>query len=257
MMGTTPSSNDIVHKTRYDSSGRAVETRMPQSSGTDAGTTINVYYTADTSAPVTACQSKPEWAGELCQSGPQTQPAGTTIPTTTMTAYDKWDDSLIVTQTSGTTTRTTTKTFDAAGRPSTTALVVSPAADGGTPVPTITTGYDPTTGDATTATDGTSTTTTGYNTIGEVTSYTDADAQATISTYTIDGQPHTVNDGKGTYTYTYDGTDANGATEHRGLLTSLDVGMGNRVQQHLHRRLRRNQSDPLLICGVSVLASGL
>lgn len=34
----------------------------------------------------------------------------------------------------------------------------------------------------------------------------------------IDGQVKTRSDGKGTYTYTYDGTDAAGKAEHRGLL---------------------------------------
>jgi hypothetical protein len=34
------------------------------------------------------------------------------------------------------------------------------------------------------------------------------------------------NDGKGTYTYTYDGTDAAGKTEYRGLPTGIAVSTG-------------------------------
>jgi RHS repeat-associated protein len=142
-----------------------------------------------------------------------------------VTTYTTWDNPLTVTETSGTTTRTSTSGYDTAGRPTTVAVAVTPAADGGTAVPTVTTGYDPATGDATTVTNGSTTISTGYNSIGQVTSYTDADGQASGSTYTIDGQLKTLNEGKGVYTYTYDGTDAAGKTERRGLVTSLDVGI--------------------------------
>jgi RHS repeat-associated protein len=223
-MGTSPGTSDIVRKTRYDSSGRVVESRMPESTGTDAGTTVNVYYTADASASVASCQNHAEWAGMLCQSGPQSQPTGTTTPVTS-TTYNRWDQPLVATETSGTSTRTTTSGYDAASRRITVAATASPAADAGTALPTVTTGYDASTGDATSITNGTATTSTVYNTIGEVTSYTDADSQATTNTYTIDGQLKTTNDGKGIYAYTYDGTDAAGKTEHRGLVTSLDVGI--------------------------------
>jgi hypothetical protein len=97
--------------------------------------------------------------------------------------------------------RVTTITYDAAGRPTVTSVAVIPSADGGTPVPDITTGYDSSSGDAT-----------------------------SVTGRHVDGNVRTRTDGKGTYTYTYtytyDGTDANGKIEHRGLVTSLDTGMG-------------------------------
>ena len=108
-------------------------------------------------------------------------------------------------------------------------IAVSPAGDGGTAVPDTTTTYDPSTGDATSVTDGTNTISTGFDSLGEQTSYTDADSNTTSTTYDIDGNVHTMNDGKGTYTYSYDGTDANGKVEHRGLVTSLDTGMGTGI----------------------------
>lgn len=62
-----------------------------------------------------------------------------------------------------------------------------------------------------------------YDTLGNVIGYTDADGVRTTTTYTIDGRVATRFDGKGTYAFTWDGLDANGKIEHRGLLTSLDV----------------------------------
>ncbi len=226
IMDDSPGAKDIVMKTRYDSSSRVVESRMPESTGNDAGTTSTIYYTADASAPVAACRNHAEWAGLLCQSGPQSQPTGASIPVTSST-YNTWDQPLVVTQTSGSSTRTTTTGYDGAGRPTTVATTASPAADAGTAIPTTTTGYDAATGEATSVTNGTTTISTVYNSIGQVTSYADADAQASTSTYDIDGKPKTVNDGKGTYTYTYDGTDAAGVVERRGLVTSLDVGLAD------------------------------
>lgn len=223
VMGTSTSSNDIITRTRYDSAGRVVESRMPTSSaGTDAGTTQTTYYTADTAASVATCRSKPAWAGAVCQTGPAAQPSGTTIPTD-VTTYTYWGATDTVVETSGTTTRTTTTTYDAAGRPTGSSLVVSPTGDGGTTVPSSTITYDSSTGDLTSTTAGGSTISSGYDTLGQQTSYTDADGATTTTTYTIDGQPATRSDGKGTYAYTYDGTDAAGNTEHRGLLTGLDI----------------------------------
>jgi RHS repeat-associated protein len=224
MLGSTPSGSDIVKKTRYDASARVVESRMPESTGSDAGTTSTVYYTADTSASVGACQNHAEWAGLVCRSGPASQPSGPSLPITSST-YDKWDQPLVVTQTSGTSTRTTTTGYDSAGRAISVATTASPNADAGTALPTVTTGYDPVSGDATSVTNGTTTIATSFNSIGETTSYTDADGQATTTTYDIDGKTKTVNDGKGTYEYSYDGTDASGAVERRGLVTGLKVGL--------------------------------
>jgi YD repeat-containing protein len=56
-----------------------------------------------------------------------------------------------------------------------------------------------------------------------VTSQTDADGNTASTSYDIDGRVATAGDGKGTYTYTYDGTTG----EHRGLVTSLNVGAGS------------------------------
>ncbi len=55
-----------------------------------------------------------------------------------------------------------------------------------------------------------------YDTLGRLTSYTDADANTSTTTYDIASRPVTTSDGKGTQTRGYDA-----GTERRGLLTTL------------------------------------
>lgn len=217
---------DVVHKTRYDAAGRVIEKRAPQSNGTDAGTTTISYYTADGSGP-TQCRV-PAWAGLVCQSGPKAQPAsGKPLPVSQITAYNYFGQQTTATETAGTTVRTTTSNYDTAGRIVGVNTAVTPQVDGGSPVPAVTTAYDSTTGLATTVTAGGVSTSTTYDSFGRVTTYTDADANIAATTYDIDGNVATFSDGKGTTTYTYDGTDYWGRQEHRGLLTKVDTpGVG-------------------------------
>ena len=210
MPGATP---DIVKKTRYDSAGNVIETRMPSDTGgTGAGTSRTTYYTATGSG---TCGAKPYWAGLTCQTFPAAQPGtGPNLPTTT-TTYTLWDAPDTVTEVAGTTTRTTTTGYDGAGRATGQTIAVTPVADGGTPVPAVTTGYDPATGLAITTSSSAGTITVGYDSVGRATSYTQAAGGTTVTTatrtYDIAGRVATAADGKGTTTYTYDS-----ATDHRG-----------------------------------------
>ncbi|CUU53959.1 RHS repeat-associated core domain-containing protein [Parafrankia irregularis] len=218
--GSTP---NIVRATYYNNAGNPVETRQPaaNAAGTDAYTSVVSYYTATGSG---SCVNA-SWTGLTCTTGPAAQPtSGNPLPVTSYT-YNNLNQPLtkVDTVTSGsTTTRTTTYTYDTAGRPASEAIAASPAANGGTAVPTATYGYSTTTGLLTTTTASSITLTTGYDTWGQATSQTDADSNTGTATYDIDGQVATLNDGKGTYTYVYDT-----ATEHRGLVTSLGVGAGS------------------------------
>jgi RHS repeat-associated protein len=132
----------------------------------------------------------------------------------------------VVTETSGSTVRTTTTTHDAAGRVTRGSVAVTPASAGGTAVPDTVTGYDATTGLEVTSTAGTATVTTTYDTLGREVSQTDADGNTATVSYDADGRVKTRTDGKGTYTYTYDGTDSAGNAERRGLPTAVDTGAG-------------------------------
>jgi RHS repeat-associated protein len=86
----------------------------------------------------------------------------------------------------------------------------------------MTYGYDSATGLPTTTTANSVTLTTGYDNWGRETSQTDADGNTASTSYDIDGRVSSSSDGKGSYGYAYDGLSG----EHRGLLTSLNVGAG-------------------------------
>lgn len=209
----TPSP-DITTTTRYNPQGQVIESRMPSDpAGGTAGTTLTSYYTATGSGP---CVNVAE-AGQVCQTAPAAQPStGPALPTTT-TSYNLYGEPVTAMESNGTTTRTTTAGYDAAGRPVSDAITVTPAANGGTPVPATSFGYDPNTGlPATITSAGGVTITTGYDSDGRAVTYQDGSQPQATTTYNADGQVATVNDGQGTMTYTY-----GSATDHRDLPTEL------------------------------------
>ncbi|MBN6052596.1 DNRLRE domain-containing protein [Nonomuraea sp. RK-328] len=215
-----PGQTDIVRKTRYDAAAREIERRQPASSGDDAGSTATIYYTAGAHPLVTACGNKPQWAGLACRRTPVAQPSGKPLPVTTL-SYGYYGGLTSSVETAGTTVRTTTTTFDTAGRPAKTKIEVTPAANGGTPVPESVISYDPATGLRSGVTAGTLTLTNGYDTFGRLATTSDADGNTTTVGYTLDSQVASTIDAKGSITYTYNGTDAAGRAERRGLPTSI------------------------------------
>ncbi|WP_017936823.1 beta strand repeat-containing protein [Nocardioides sp. Iso805N] len=223
-MGASASSADMTTTTVYDADGRTIQTRLPgDTGGTTPRATNTTYYTA---AGTGACVS-PLSAGLVCQTAPGGQPStGKPLPTTT-TTYDAWGNTLTTAQTygtaSGATVRTTTNTYDNAERLLTSATSVTNAPADNTDLPTVTVTYDPATGQVATKTTGTGThaqtLTSLYNSVGALTSYTDATGNTTTTGYDIDGRPISQTDTKGTVQYTYDGSG-----EHRGVVTSEDIG---------------------------------
>jgi RHS repeat-associated protein len=119
--------------------------------------------------------------------------------------------------------RTTTTTYDAAGRQST--VAITGATGTGAALPVQRHLYDQATGQLThvqsldSGNNVTADLITGYDTLGRTTSYTDADNNTSTTTYDIAGNTATTNDGKATRTYTYDG-----GTERRGLATQIVDG---------------------------------
>ncbi|RCG32290.1 sugar-binding protein [Sphaerisporangium album] len=218
--------NDVVEYQRFDAAGREIERRTPKSNGSDAGTTTTAYFTSGAHPTVSACGNKPQWAGLLCRTGPAAQPVGVVLPITT-TTYDYYGQTARVTETSGTTVRTTTTLLDSAGRPKTAQISVAPAAAGGTAVPDTTLTYDAATGLQTHVTAGGSTVVTSYDALGRVQSVTDAEGNVATTTYDTAGRVATLGDGKGTSTFTYGGTDALGKTERREVPTAITAsGVG-------------------------------
>lgn len=210
-----PSGLAITTATQYDIQGRVTKTIPPGSTGTDAAAIVTTYYTATGTAP---CGGRPEWADQVCQTGPDAAiTGGGSNPTQAVTAtteYGRYGATTKVVETANAVTRTTTTGYDDADRPTT----VSVTGSVGTAVPAITTGYDPATGQAATVTSSTGgTITTGYDALGRQRTYTDADGGTTTTSYDALDRPTTVTDTVPSSTiYTYDT-----ATEPRGLATSM------------------------------------
>lgn len=231
---TTVTTAGIKHVTRYNAQGRTIETRQPLSAGADAGTTKTVYYTADGSASDAACPTKPEWAGLVCQTTPAAAPStGPAMPDQASTGYSIWLAPTSTVETSGTATRTTTSSYDAAGRVVTAKTTSTIPAS--TPRPGSFTHYQAGTGlvdytgnlnAAGTDADPAARTATGYDTWGRPVSYTNDHGEATSTGYDTAGRVARVTDAKGSVTTGYDGTDATGKTEHRGNLTRLSITRG-------------------------------
>jgi YD repeat-containing protein len=210
---TDPSGLDIQNVTKYDSSGNVTAYIQPANPlGGDAHETDTVYYIAGTGSGVAACDNHAEFANLVCQISPSAQPSGSlpAIPTTSY-SYDMWGNVLTRTDTSGSNVRTWTATFDAANRMSTT-HVTGP----GTATPLLTTTYNPTTGLEATSTDGTVTISRAYDNLGRLKTYTDSAGNQATYTYDVLNRVATVDDGKGSQTYTYQQ-----ASDERGLLTKI------------------------------------
>lgn len=223
----TASAPDVVRVSRHDGENRVVETRQPTSNGADAGTLKTVFYTA--AADGTECGGKPQWAGLVCKTFPAAAPSsGPSLPTTTNTGFDYLLSPTVVTETSGAVTRTRTTTYLLDGRESSVATTVTGLA-GSTANTRKETTYDPVTGGIGTVTarrtDGSvaSTLTTTYDGWGRQTGYQPSGDAMTTTAYDASGSIVTVTDANGSTRYTYDGTDAAGRTERRGLPTKVEV----------------------------------
>ncbi|WP_327372338.1 DNRLRE domain-containing protein [Streptomyces sp. NBC_01217] len=203
----------ITETTQYDAQGRVTKQQLPGATGTDAGTRVTSYWSATGTG---ACNGRPEWADQLCSTGPAgaitgggTNPAN--LPTST-TTYDWWGNAATVTDTANGTTRTTATTYDNAGR----ATKVAITGGLGQAVPESTTSYDPATGLAVKVTSPTGgTITKAFDKLGRQISYTDADGGVTTTEYDLLNRPVKVSDNvPSTVTLTYDH-----AAEPRGLVT--------------------------------------
>ncbi len=172
-----------------DSGDDRVETWAPADQAVHDTKTI--YYTAKGEAEVAACQNHPEWVELVCQTKPAAQPETSglpSLPVTTVKTYNTWDEPEVVTEEFGSTTRTKTTTYDAAGRP------VSNEITAGidTPVSAVKDTYSSTLGalteESNTVEGKTKTIKKTINTLGQLEQYTDADGSVTTYKYDIDGR---------------------------------------------------------------------
>ncbi|MGW6396196.1 DNRLRE domain-containing protein [Streptomyces sp. NPDC055103] len=208
-----PSGLAITDTTEYDAQGRITKQLLPGATGTDAGTRVTTYWSGTGTG---TCAGRPEWADQVCSTGPAGAITGggtnpDQLPVTT-SEYDWWGNAAKVIETANGITRTTTSTFDTAGRPTKTVMTGGV----GQAVPESTVEYDPTTGQAVKTTSPTGgTITKEYDRLGRQTSYTDADGGGTMTEYDLLDRPVKATDSApSTVTYTYDTT-----IEPRGLAT--------------------------------------
>ncbi|WP_051716424.1 DNRLRE domain-containing protein, partial [Streptomyces bikiniensis] len=209
-----PAGLAITETTEYDAQGRVTKQILPGATGSDVATRVTTYWSATGTG---ACAGRPEWADLVCSTGPAgaitgggTNPAE--MPTAT-TEYDWWGNAAKVTEIANGVTRTTTTSYDNAGRPTT----VATTGGVGQAVPQATTEYDPATGQAVKTVSPTGgTITRAYDKLGRMVSYTDADNGTTTTEYDLLNRPVKVTDtAPSTVTYTYDHT-----AEPRGLATT-------------------------------------
>jgi RHS repeat-associated protein len=234
------SGNDITRKSRYDARGGVVEHRDPLSVGADEAATLSANYTAGSNAVKAECGNKPEWAGMPCWSGAATEPLGLDLPDSTTTKYSMWLAGVESVERSGSganeVLRTSTTSYKSDGRISSTRVEVAGgasepelrsrtvySADHGMPVRTEQLDG---TGDvvAENATE--------HDLWGRETSYINSLGDDSTTTYVAPGlagagMVSTFSNDTGTISYTYDGIDALGNAEQRGLVTAMEVeGVG-------------------------------
>jgi len=195
---------NLIDRTILDSAtGLGLERRMPSKpDGGDASTTRTTYYTAAANSTHPECGNRPEWHNLPCRIAPAAQPNTPGLPDlpTTTYRYHRLGLPTTTTETIGSNTRTTTTSYDAAGRERTKEVTASQ----GTPLPSTTTAYEQATGRPTTLTADGKTITTRYDRLGRVTSYTDASNNTATTSYDLLSRPTVTTDGKGSQTRTYD-----------------------------------------------------
>ncbi|MFF0390525.1 ricin-type beta-trefoil lectin domain protein [Kitasatospora sp. NPDC004615] len=204
---------------KYDASGRALESRKPGSTGTDATTVKTVFYTAGANPDDAACGNRPEWAGSPCTTGPGGAIAGgdstrmpTTLPVKRITRYSRFGEPEEVTETNAGKSRKSVTVYDGADRIVSTQIT----SDEGLALPQVTTEYDPATGDIVKTASGGKSLTRVLDTLGRLISYTDADGGTTTTEFDKYGKPTKVTDPTGSTSYGYDR-----AKEPRGMVTSV------------------------------------
>ncbi|MEV6973018.1 ricin-type beta-trefoil lectin domain protein [Kitasatospora sp. NPDC093806] len=205
---------------KFSAHGKALESRKPGSTGTDAGTVKSVFYTAGVNPDDAQCANRPEWAGLPCVTmpggaitGAVAVPTPTTLPVKRVTRYSPFNEPEETTETNAGKSRKTVTTYDGADR----ILSTEITSDEGKPLPKVTTEYDPATGDIVKTTAGGKSLVRVLDQLGRLTSYTDADGSTTTSEFDRFGKPVKVSDPTGSTTYTYDR-----AKEPRGLVTSIN-----------------------------------
>lgn len=199
-----------------------------------------IYYSPEKEAGVEACENHPEWASLPCRTEPLAQPTDSTegapaLPVSTL-VYNMYGQPTEATETVGANTRTRKITYDEAGRPVTAETVSST----GKLLPAATDVYSEATGalveQKTTGGTETKAIKSVFNSVGQLTSYTDANGASTSYEYEEEGdlrlkktiEPH------GTQTFTYSEITGEMTEVHdsaAGTFTATDDAEGNLISE--------------------------
>ncbi len=177
---------------------------VPSPAHTATHITQTIYYTKAANTKYPNCGEHPEWASMPCQTQPAEQPGTSGLPSLPVTtyAYNMYGEPTKTVSTVGTNTRTTTSTYDEAGR----LLTSETSSTINTSLPKVTYKYSSTQGALTEQSTSSESLKSEYNTIGELTNYTDASGNTTTYEYEKEKDYRLLktNDGKGTQTYEYE-----------------------------------------------------
>ncbi|WP_406068327.1 RHS repeat-associated core domain-containing protein [Micromonospora sp. NBC_01638] len=227
-----PEGANLTTRTAYDSSGAITSITAPGGgeTATTPATRSTVYYSTASNSTFPECGSRPEWADAVCRTQPAGQPEVGQPLVSTVTTYDIYGQQRTsVEKNSAGIQRTSTLMYDNAGRQLET-TVFGPAGVG-QPLEKRRNVYEPSTGQPirTETINGSGVVTSQvsrvFDTLGRITSYTDADGNVSTTSYDLLSRESVVTDGKGTQTFSYDG-----GSERRGLPTQvLDSQTGNFV----------------------------
>jgi RHS repeat-associated protein len=222
-----PEGLNLRTMTVYDKdTGLTLESRLPaEPEGKDARTTKFLYYTKEAHPTDSDCGNSAALANLPCKTLPAAQPSGSNpkLLVTQYSSYSSLDQPLTIKEGPGAewgkATRTTTLTYDSAGRPT-----ESKSSGGGTAIPATEAIYDEETGrpfaqqfvceEEECGEFDTQATITTYDSLGRPIEYEDADGNVSEATYDLLGRPVLTDDGKGAQAYSYD--------EASGALTELE-----------------------------------
>ena len=196
-----------------DTANNRIEEWVPTITGTEgAHDTRTIYYTTAANSEYSECGEQFAMANLPCETRPAAQPGTSELPELPWTkyTYNALGEPEKTTETVGSTTRTKTDSYDAAGRLKTSTV----SSTVGTALPVVTDEYNSATGalekqcanEGKPCTEGKPKTITSVtNKLGQLESYTDASETENKTTYEydIDGRIKKIKGEKGTETYKY------------------------------------------------------
>jgi RHS repeat-associated protein len=175
-----------------------------------AGTMQYIYYTGGANSLDASCGGHAMWADLVCKTEPAAQPGTAGLPSLPVTSYtyNIYQQPLTKTETFGSSTRTTTYSYDPS-RLMHTATVTTSGSGMGTAVQEMVDNYSSTTDMLLTQQTKSGTTVTGQisygsDDFGQLKTYTDGSSNVTTYGYDLAGRVTSRNDGKGTVTVSYD-----------------------------------------------------